>query len=102
MTPQESITQEVTCGCGDISMRGDMCHICGRCQIGCCDCVDRKEFEDLQSISEVVVAELATSNEALKVAEEALTDIADTDSYKDQTETAEKALDEIEKIKKGA
>lgn len=36
----ERFLREVECGCGDIRFAGDMCHICGRCQIGCCMCVE--------------------------------------------------------------
>ncbi len=35
--------EPVTCGCGDIRWRGDMCHICGKCQMGCCMCADELE-----------------------------------------------------------
>ena len=28
------------CGCGDIRFIGDMCHICGKCQLACCMCGD--------------------------------------------------------------
>lgn len=34
----ERFLREVECGCGDIRFAGDMCHICGKCQLGCCMC----------------------------------------------------------------
>lgn len=35
------------CGCGDIRPFYEFCHICGKCQTGCCMCVSRAEFAEL-------------------------------------------------------
>ena len=33
------LRRSVECGCGDVRLVSDMCHICGKCQMGCCVCV---------------------------------------------------------------
>lgn len=34
----ETLLRMKTCGCGDIRPEGEFCHICGKCQMGCCMC----------------------------------------------------------------
>ena len=37
---------EVQCRCGDVRRKGDMCHICNRCQMGCCMCAEESTAKD--------------------------------------------------------
>jgi hypothetical protein len=38
----------ITCSCGDIRPLGEMCHICGTCQMGCCMCAEK--IRDLEAM----------------------------------------------------
>lgn len=54
--------KEVTCGCGDIRPKSEMCHLCGNCQMGCCFCITAKEADALNQ----KVATIANENTRLR------------------------------------
>ena len=61
MTTQYAyLTEIVECGCGDSRYRGEMCHICGKCQIGCCMCAEESANKDKR------IAELEEESVALE------------------------------------
>jgi hypothetical protein len=45
LAQREAQLKMQTCECGDIRPTGEFCHICGKCQTGCCMCVSIQRYE---------------------------------------------------------
>ena len=50
---REAHDKMTECGCGDIRPAAEFCHICGKCQMGCCMCAAlledaRKTIDELR------------------------------------------------------
>ena len=57
------------CGCGDIRPAAEFCHICGKCQMGCCMCGERIDSLTQQLADNAALLEEARKTiEALSVA----------------------------------
>lgn len=61
---REAHDKMTTCGCGDIRPAAEFCHICGKCQMGCCMC-GRKMRGQFQ-YSEKKRAEIAQLRQELR------------------------------------
>jgi hypothetical protein len=58
------------CGCGDGRPIVEFCHLCGNCQIGCCDCISTAHYHRME-------IELAKARETALELLEALQNIKD-------------------------
>ena len=56
------LTAAAECGCGDLIPKSEFCHLCGKCQMGCCFCVSKKEHGELEAERDALQSRLDEAN----------------------------------------